>query len=102
MILFQGTPYPIAWFLYGIGFGLLTATGYIMIRRIRLPSTRQEIEDLQAELIKATENQVEAMRTLSAFRRQYHDGTGALVNEVRKLTREIQRLKTAVKEKGIK
>ena len=62
----------------------------------------QAIARLEQELMSSTQDQIEAMRTLSAFRRQYHDGTGALVNEVRKLSRSVERIKTAVKERGIK
>ena len=53
-------------------------------------------ERLGAELERATADQVEAMRTLTAFRRQYHDGTGAVAVEAQKLRREVARLKTAI------
>ncbi len=62
---------------------------------------RDDYQTIAAELEKATFDQVEAMRTLSAFRRQYHDGTGALVNEVHKFTRSVERLKKRLDEKKI-
>ena len=55
---------------------------------------------LEQELTSSTQDQIEGMRTLSAFRRQYHDGTGELVKEVNKLRRSVERLKMAVKGKG--
>lgn len=59
------------------------------------------IEALAQELQASTTDQVEAMRTLSAFRRQYHDGTGALTLEVSKLRKEVARLKTSIKGKEV-
>lgn len=56
---------------------------------------------LEQELTRATQDQIDAMRTLSSFRRQYHDGTGALVQEVHKLARSVERLKTAIKDRKI-
>lgn len=64
--------------------------------------SRDDYERISAELENATFDQVQAMRTLSAFRRQYHDGTGALVNEAHKLTRAVERLKKRLDEKGSK
>ncbi len=58
----------------------------------------KDVERLEHELTLATHDQIEAMRTLSSFRRQYHDGTGELVKEVHKLHRSVERLKTAIKE----
>ena len=97
MIVFESI--SISSVLYGSAAALLTIACYMWIARYRI---RGEIEALQAEVLAATDDQIGAMRTLTAFRRQYHDGTGALVIAVQKLTREVQRLKTAVKEKGIK
>ncbi len=69
--------------------------------RSQTRQAREDYEQIAAELEKATSDQVEAMRMLSAFRRQYHDGTGALVNEVHKLTRAVERLKKRLDEKKI-
>ncbi len=91
-------PISISSALYGFAAALLIIAGFMAIVRYR---RRDEIQMLQDELLKATDDQVGAMRTLTAFRRQYHDGTGALVIAVQKLTREVARLKTAVKEKGL-
>jgi hypothetical protein len=97
MITFE--PISISSVLYGFAAGLLAIAAIMSIGRYRI---RGEIEALQTELLSATDDQVGAMRTLTAFRRQYHDGTGALVKAVERLTREVKRLKTAVKETGIK
>ncbi len=69
--------------------------------RSQARQAHQDRDIIAAELEKATFDQIEAMRTLSSFRRQYHDGTGALVNEVHKLTRAIERLKKRLDEKKI-
>ncbi len=74
--------------LVAFGLGLYGFAFYWKARR-----AQKDYDAIASELEKATFDQVEAMRTLSAFRRQYHDGTGALVNEVQKLRREISRLK---------
>lgn len=87
---------------YGFAAGLLTGAGLMLCFRYRPKSIRQEMEALEAEIMKATQEQIDAMRTLTSFRREYHDGTGALVREAHKLGREVARLKTAVKERGIK
>lgn len=97
MITFE--PIQVSYFLCGLASALIVIAGFMSIARIGI---RGEIEALQDELLTATDDQVGAMRTLTAFRRQYHDGTGALVIAVQKLTREVQRLKTAIKEGGIK
>ena len=73
-----------------LGFGLVLY-GFAFYWKAK--RSRDDYKAIAAELETATVDQVEAMRTLSAFRRQYHDGTGALVNEVQKLRREISRLK---------
>jgi len=61
----------------------------------------KDVDRLEHELQVATHEEIQAMRTLSSFRRQYHDGTGALVKEVHKLHRSVERLKTAIKERKI-
>ena len=92
---------PASCFLYGFGSALLAIAGYMRIRKYRSRSVREEMALLEAEIMKATQAEVDAMRTLSSFRREYHDGTGALVKEAHKLAREVARLKTAIKEQGI-
>lgn len=82
--------------LLGFGLGL-----YAFAFWWKADQARNDYEKIAAELEKATFDQVQAMRTLSAFRRQYHDGTGALVNEVHKLTRAVERLKKRLDEKNI-
>lgn len=82
--------------LFAFGVALYGFAFYWKARR-----AQKDYDVIAAELEKATFDQVESMRTLSAFRRQYHDGTGALVNEVQKLRREVSRLKRAVQTKKI-
>lgn len=91
-----------SYFLGGMATGLLVAIFLMVCYGYRPKSVRQEMEALEAEIMKATQEQIDAMRTLTSFRREYHDGTGALVKEAHKLAREVARLKTAIKEQGIK
>ncbi len=91
----------IAAYCYGIATGILTGAGIMLCFRYRPKSVRQEMALLETEIMKGTQAEVDAMRTLSSFRREYHDGTGALVKEAHKLAREVNRLKTALNKQGI-
>lgn len=88
-------------FLYGFACGLLAVACYVGLGKIRIPSARADMEALQDAVTKGTQAEVQAMRTLTSFRREYHDGTGALVKEAHKLAREVARLKTVIKDRGI-
>jgi len=61
----------------------------------------KDVERLEHELDIATHEEIQAMRTLNAFRRQYHDGTSAWMQESTKLRKSVERLKTAIKEMKI-
>lgn len=87
------------WRIWAILAGMMVVgwlLGYWVGRRY----AKEDVEAVTDELEKSTNDQLEAMRTLSSFRRQYHDGTGALVNEVHKLTRAIERLKKRLDDKS--
>lgn len=88
--------YQIALFAFGVILFLFSVWNKYRHQALQ---AREDRDAIAAELEKATFDQVEAMRTLSAFRRQYHDGTGMLTNEVQKLRREISRLKRPIAKK---
>ncbi len=91
-----------SYFFGGIAIGLLVAIFLMVCYGYRPKSIRQEKEMLQAAITEATQHEIDAMRTLTSFRREYHDGTGALVKEAHKLAREVARLKTVIKDQGVK
>ncbi len=79
------------------GSALAIAAGTFAILWIR---ARRECDDAEAralnlsrEITKATESQLEAMQTLTMFRRQYHVAGSPLIVEFKKLRQEISRIK---------
>ena len=68
------------------------AMAYLISRR-RNVELNKRVSNLSREITKATEAQIDAMQTLTIFRKQYHDAGSPLIVEFKKLRQEIARVK---------